>query len=180
FIGRLYWQKRPWLFIRIGAEVTRLRPELGARFVLVGDGPERERVEQLIRRCFLGKRVLVAGETSQPGQIYRDADIMLMTSGHEGLAYVSYEAMSMGLPQIFTDVNGQSELITAETGILLPPEDEDGVVSTGTDAVIRLLENPTERQAMSDAGRKRIRAFALSHMASEYEALYRRLIGASS
>lgn len=177
FMGRLHWQKRPWLFVRIAAEVTRRRPELGAYFVLVGDGSERDRIAQMIRHSTLQEQVLLIGETAHPGAIYRDADLLLMPSGHEGLAYVSYEAMAMGVPQIFTDVNGQSELITPETGMLLPPEDEERVVASGTEAVIRLLDNPDERQAMREAGHKRIRAFGLAQMVAAYEALYRRLLG---
>ena len=131
FIGRLYWQKRPWLILRIAGEVQRRRPDLDVWFALVGSGPERERLEELRHKLLRPQQFILAGEVDHGGVVLRDADVMLLTSGHEGLAYVSYEAMAMGVPQITTDVNAQSELVTPECGILLADAgDEDDSMSS--------------------------------------------------
>lgn len=175
FVGRLYWQKRPWLFVRIAEEVMRRRPDLDVHFAMFGPGPERDRIEGMRLALPDPDRLHIVGEVPHAGPVYKDADLMLMPSGHEGLAYVSYEAMAMGVPQIFTDVNGQSELITPDTGVLLPV-DEEATVSHGVAAVIDLLDHPEKRQAMARAGRERIRAnFGLDKVVEKYESLYRRL-----
>jgi len=175
FIGRLHWQKRPWLFVEIAAEVQRRAPELDVYFVVVGAGPERARLEGLRAAMPAPDRLVLAGEVPHGAPVLRDSDLLLMPSAHEGLAFVSYEAMAMRVPQIFTDVNAQSELVTPETGVLVPA-DEPAVVEEGTRAVVALLRDPVRREAMGRAARDRVREhFGVARMVEGYEALYRRL-----
>jgi len=179
FIGRLHWQKRPWLFVRIAEQVQR-RSDLDAYFVMVGPGEERPRMEALRAALPDPRRLILVGEVSDSGPVYRDADLLLMPSHHEGLAFVSFEAMAMRLPQIFSDVNGQSELITPETGILIPPQDEHACVQAGTQAVLELLTDEPRRRRMAEAGQRRIREhFGIHVMVQAYEQLYRGLMRGS-
>lgn len=176
FVGRLYWQKRPWLFARIAHEVQKRRPDLDIHFAMIGPGPERQRIEAMRLELPNPDRFHLVGELAHGAPVFRDADLLLMPSGHEGLAYVSYEAMAMGVPQIFTAVNGQPELITPDTGILIPV-DEAQTVEDGTLAVIDLAENADKRAAMARAGRQRIEQhFGVDVLVSKYESLYRRLV----
>jgi glycosyltransferase involved in cell wall biosynthesis len=176
FVGRLHAQKRPKLFVRIAGEFQKRYPALDAAFVMVGSGNEKESLDALRSKLPSPQRFYLAGELKQSASAYRDAAMLLMTSGHEGLAYVSFEAMAMGLPQIFTDVNAQSELITPETGILIPVE-EEATVEQGVAAVARLLGDAPRRSAMGAAGRQRVsQHFRIAHMVSQYEQLYKRLL----
>lgn len=176
FMGRLHPQKRPWLFVETLGHVQRTRPDLDAVWVMVGPGQERERVEALRATLPRPDRLMIVGEAQNAGSVFRDADLLFMPSGHEGLAYVSFEAMAMGVPQVFTDVNAQSELITPDTGILVPPE-EDGFAPRAAQAVISLLEDPSKRAAMGKAARQRVAAhFGIKDMVARYEALYARLV----
>lgn len=178
FVGRLHWQKRPELFVRIAGEVLSRRPGLDVTFALVGPGPQMDELREQISKLPRSERVLLAGEEGHGGPVFRDADLLLMPSRHEGLAYVSYEAMAMGVPQVFTAVNGQPELITPETGVLIPSEGPEDLVEAGTQAVIGLLEDDAGREAMGHAARERVvRKFGIDKMVREYEALYRRLAG---
>ena len=175
FIGRLHWQKRPWLFVEIAGELQRRAPELDLYFAVVGSGPERSRLERVREEMPLPDRMLLVGEWPHAGPVLRDTDLLLMPSAHEGLAFVSYEAMAMRVPQIFTDVNAQAELVTPETGVLVPP-DERTIVDDATSAALALLRDPSRRSAMGDAARARVREhFAVARMVQQYEALYRRL-----
>ncbi len=175
FIGRLHWQKRPWLFVEIAAEVQRRAPDLDVYFVVVGDGPERRRIEQLRAKMPSPGRLVLTGEMPHAGPVLRDTDLLVMPSAHEGLAFVSYEAMAMRVPQVFTDVNAQSELVTQETGVLIAP-DERTVVEDATRATVALLRDASRRSAMGIAARGRVRErFGITRMVRQYEALYRRL-----
>jgi glycosyltransferase involved in cell wall biosynthesis len=184
FLGRLHDQKRPMLFAKVAARVSQLRPELNARFVLVGDGVLRPRVEAERRHMTDPSRLILAGEVGHSAPVLRDSDLMLMLSEREGLAYVSYEAMSMGVPQIFTDVNAQSELVTPEVGTLLDPTDVEKLVDEAVNETIRLLEDDDAREEMGRAARARIlQHFTIDRMVDAYETLYTTLVtrgGASS
>lgn len=176
FVGRLHAQKRPQLFARIAGEFQKRFPAQDACFVMVGSGDQKESLEAIRLMLPRPERFRLAGELKQSAPAYRDATLMLMTSGHEGLAYVSFEAMAMGLPQIFTDVNAQNELITRETGVLIPVE-EAATVEQGVAAVAQLLGDAPRRAAMAAAGRQRVaNHFGIDQMVSQYEQLYKRLL----
>lgn len=175
FMGRLHWQKRPWLFVEIAAEVRRRAPDLDPYFVVVGSGPEIAHLERLRAAMAAPERLVLAGEVPHGAPVLRDTDLLLMPSAHEGLAFVSYEAMAMQVPQIFTDVNAQSELVTPDTGVLLPA-DERTIVEDGARAVVELLRDSAGRAAMGLAARRRVRErFGIDDMVRQYEAVYRRL-----
>lgn len=175
FLGRLHDQKRPELFARVAAEVTAKRPDLGAVFALVGEGVKRGLVEAEQARMTDPSRLVLAGEVSRSQPVLRDADLMFMPSSHEGLAYVSYESMAMGVPQLFTDVNGQSELITPETGVLLPV-DPDELVEKATAEIIALLDDRAKMTEMSRASRARVvERFGMDRLVGAYESIYQDL-----
>jgi glycosyltransferase involved in cell wall biosynthesis len=134
---------------------------------MIGDGESRSAVEQLVAEAGLNERIHLLGPRTNAINLLADSTILMMPSAYEGLALVSYEAMALGVPQIFADVGGQSELITPETGILINngPGEETGYA----EACLRLLSD-TDRQArMAAAGKKRIRArFTAESTAKQY------------
>jgi len=180
FLGRFHEQKRPDLFARVAAAVSERRPDLGIHFVMIGDGELRPQVEAIRRRMIDPTRLVLAGELDHSGPVLRDADLLLMLSEREGLAYVSYEAMAMGVPQIFSDVNAQSELVTPDVGALLDPSDPDRLVDGAAKETIRLIEDRSAHERMSRAARQRIlQHFTIDRMVDAYQGLYRRLVGRS-
>lgn len=178
FAGRLHRQKRPWLSLDVAAELFAKRPTAPAWFVFVGDGEEGPTLRERAARMACAGRIVFAGQRDEMAEVYADSDVLLMPSSHEGLAYVSFEAMAMGLPQIFSDVNAQHELITPDTGVLIPAEDEARLVRAATKALLELLDNPSRRASMSAAARARVlQHFTLTQMVRQYEDVYRRLLG---
>lgn len=181
FAGRLHPQKRPRLFLQTAQRFLDARPGANAQFVLVGGGEEYHHLRAAALGIGDGRRVIVVGPYDRMRSVYRDSDVLLMTSSHEGLAFVSFEAMAMALPQIFTDVNAQSELITPDTGVLIPPNDEARVVDAATAALLALHDDPARRSALGAAARQRVLDhFRIDQMVSAYEALYRRLLGVAT
>jgi glycosyltransferase involved in cell wall biosynthesis len=113
----------PWkgvdVLIRALAEARRERPEL--RLLIVGNGDERLRLEQLAEP--LGDAVRFAGEVSRQTalDIIRELDAVALCSAYEGLSHVLLEAMQAGRPIIATSVGGNPELIRhGENGMLVP------------------------------------------------------------
>jgi glycosyltransferase involved in cell wall biosynthesis len=94
----------------------------GARLVVVGDGPDRGRLEGLAA-ALPGGQVRFTGELPRPevGRWMCAADVLALCSGYEGLSHVLLEAMAAGLPVLASDVGGNRALVRdGQNGILVP------------------------------------------------------------
>ena len=171
FVGRFTPQKRPAVFVRIVASILRIQPECDARFAMIGDGELRPEVATMISKLRLNERVHLLGAHSNAVELLADATLLLMPSAYEGLALISYEAMSLGVPQIFANVNGQSELITPDTGILI--ENGPGEETRYAQACLELLFDPDRRARMAKAGNERVKChFTAAHAVTQYTEIF--------
>jgi sugar transferase (PEP-CTERM/EpsH1 system associated) len=141
-----------------------------ARFVLVGDGPERARLESLA-----GGAVKFLGEREDVPDLFRAFDLFVLPSLNEGVSNTILEAMASGLPVVATRVGGNVELVEeGRTGTLVPPGDAGALEA----AVRRYLDDPALARAQGAAGRARVlERFGIDAMVRGYEAVYRRLAG---
>jgi glycosyltransferase involved in cell wall biosynthesis len=101
-------------------EALREIPELG--LVVVGDGPERPRLERIAQELGVSGRVYFAGQRSKKETLSLMAacDFFVLNSTHEGLPHAILEAMALGLPVIATAVGGTPEVVQdGETGLLI-------------------------------------------------------------
>ncbi len=112
----------------------------GIRWVIAGDGPERERLEQLARR--LGAPVTFTGFIDDPGPLLRRADLLVHTPLSEGLGGAVLDALVRGRPVVATDTGGLREIVRPETGTLVPPRDPAAVAA----AVASWLDNDEQRR----------------------------------
>jgi glycosyltransferase involved in cell wall biosynthesis len=167
-IGRLAPQKDYPTLLRAFAQVARRVADV--RLVLVGDGPERMRLEALTRDLGLADRVVFYGTTTEAAPIYRALEAFALTSRWEGLSNVVLEAMASGVPVVTTRVEGTMRVLTdGEDGLVVEVGDADGVA----DRLLRVIENPDLAGRLREAGLARVRRdFSLQRMAKEYEALY--------
>jgi glycosyltransferase involved in cell wall biosynthesis len=152
-------------------------PDRRVVLVLVGDGPERPRLEGLIKARGLAGRVHFAGAESDVRPYLAAADLFVLASTAEGMSGALLEAMAWQLPVVATAVGGTPEVVVnGESGLLVPPRDEDALAR----ACRRLLDDPDAARAMGRHGRARIvEHFSLDRVLDRTEALYRRLIGAA-
>ncbi len=106
--------------------VTKESPH--SRFVIVGDGPDRARLERFIRDHDLGARCALLGWRSDLPELMYAADVVTLTTKYpEGLPHVCSQAMAVGRPMVMYDNEGIcEELIDAENGWLVPIDDVDG------------------------------------------------------
>ena len=141
-VGTLKAVKRLDVLIRAFARLSGLAGTL----VIVGDGPERSRLEQLSRELGLEESVLFVGHQVDPGPWYAFADVLVVSSEREGFCNVIVEAMEQGTPVVSTDCpSGPREILEdGRFGVLVEPGDESALA----DAIESTLLKPHDRSAL--------------------------------
>ena len=145
--------------------------------LIVGDGPDRPRVEALRERLGLASRVILTGQRQDIPSILAASDIFTLTTwGWEGLPFTVLEAMAAARPVVATCAGGIPEAVAeGETGLLAPRRD----VAALAEAFRRLVTDPGLRSRMGAAGRKRAETlFSQERMIELTTAVYNRLLEA--
>jgi glycosyltransferase involved in cell wall biosynthesis len=173
-VGRLRPQKGQDVLVQAMADVARAEPR--ARLVLVGDGPEKRRLERLVRRLGLGERVTLAGQRRDVVRALSAADLFASASRYEGLPLAVMEAMAAAKPVVATRVDSLPELIAdGESGLLVPPEEPGRLAG----ACLEVLKGPGLARRLGAAARRRIEeGFTLEAMISAHESLYEEVLRA--
>jgi len=124
------------------------------RLLLAGDGPERQRVEDLAQALGVKDRVTLLGEVSDVRGVIAASDVTVLASNSETFSMAMLESMAMGVPVVATDVGGLGEAISiGRTGDLVPPRDADRL----RDALQRMIDHEPERQLMGRSARELVR-----------------------
>lgn len=163
FVGRMSKEKQPQVVIRV---IDRLvQKGFDVVGVLVGHGPEFESLQGEVSARSLELRVQFepGASDARVAELMAAADVFLLPSVREGIAVTVYEAMASGLPVIASDVGGQGELVTPETGILIADPASHDVVARLESHIEALMGDPSRREAMGLAARERVESeFAAS------------------
>ncbi len=123
--------------ILIEAFAQAVRRGLGATLDIVGEGPERVRLERAIAERGLCERVRLLGRLTGDALVraLEQADVFVLASRREGFGVAIIEAMATGLPVVVTNAGGPSDIVTGESlGTLVPPEDAVALA----DAMVRV------------------------------------------
>lgn len=119
-IGRLSLEKGQRDLLQTASLVS--AAGLDAHFVFVGDGPDRNHLEQLASELGVSSRVSFLGHVRDVRPVLKETDLLVLPSHTEGLPNVALEALSMSVPTIATNVGGTPEIIkNGVTGFLVPP-----------------------------------------------------------
>lgn len=172
FTGRLHPQKNLDVLIEAWPRVTR---ETGANLVLVGQGPERDRLILKAEALGVAARVQFLGAIPDVAEALRAADLFVLPSLAEGMSNSLLEAMATALPCVASDIGGNQDLLgVAGAGLLVP----EPTPNAWADALIGLFQSPEAREKLAAAARARIvEEFALDRVVDRYEHLYRVLLG---
>ena len=155
--------------VRIFARIVRRVP---ARLVLVGDGPERGRVQAVAEAEGVADRVLFLGKQESVAELLACADLFLLPSASEAFGLVALEAMACGVPVVATRVGGVPELIPhGGPGYLAPV----GAIDEMAEAGIELLRDPLRWKAASEAARAVAERFSADEIVARYEAYYEKV-----
>jgi glycosyltransferase involved in cell wall biosynthesis len=167
-------QKAPEDFVEVAARV--LAQTNRAHFIMAGDGELRASVEERIRKHGIGEHITLLGwqnEKDMP-EIYRNFDIVVLTSLWEGLPCVFSEAMACELPIVATNVDGAREaIIDGDNGRLHPPHDVDAMA----ESVLALVADSELRCAMGRRGKSRVMEFDIGTSVATVDATYRKFLG---
>jgi len=132
--------------------LERVRRKIPARLVLVGDGPERARVETRVRALGLEGVVRFLGERRDFVSYLQQADAFLLPSETESFGVAALEALSAGVPVFCYDVGGLPELVTHDVGRLVEPCNVEALAC----AVLETLGDPARHAVQRQLARRRV------------------------
>lgn len=143
-------------------------------FVIVGDGPDKEALQQQAATTGRGDRFHFVGRQIPADPFYAIMDVFGTAPAREGFGIVAAEAMHAGLPVVATKVGGLGDIVrNGVTGILVPPH-SPAVLSS---ALERLITDPGLRKSMGEAGRMRANfRYRQDRYVSEIATLYREVL----
>ncbi|PWH17229.1 MAG: glycosyl transferase group 1 [Anaerolineae bacterium] len=172
-VGRLSPQKNPLDWISIAARIASLQPS--CYFLLVGDGPLREQVEQRIQELQLDNRFVLTGLRRDVSRLLSVIDVFLLTSLWEGLPRVIPQAMCKEIPIVAYASDGVAEVIDHQnTGMLCQP----GEIEVAAQYCLQLLQSQEVREKITRAAKKvATEQFDLRRMIQQLERLYLGCLG---
>jgi len=172
-MGRLVESKGFEVLIRAFARVIDNFQEWG--LLLLGEGPERMKLEALARDLGISDRCVFAGAVSNPGPVLAQAEIFALASRMEGFPMSLVEAMVCGLPVVCTRYSSEVDEIVGHgiDGILVDVDDEAGLAK----ALTNLMSNDDLRMQMSQKARELTERFSLASVLNQWNRLLTDITG---
>jgi glycosyltransferase involved in cell wall biosynthesis len=159
-------------------EIVRATRERGVDAVLcmVGDGPDRERLEQLAYDLGIARSTFFVGYQEEVAGYYRLFDAFLLPSVNEGTPVSAIEALASGTPVVATRVGGVPDVVRdGVDGFLVAPGDTEAAA----ERLAELARHPVLRARLGDAGRREVRArYSVARLVDDVDRLYRSLLAA--
>jgi len=171
-VGRLIPGKGHRYFLAAAKQVLQARPE--ARFLVVGEGPLRGKLEAMNVTLGIQHAVSFLGFRQDVAAFMQASDLIVLPSLEEGLPVVLLEALALARPVVATAVGGVPEVVKhEETGLLVPPRDADELAR----AMLYLLDRPNEGAKMGRKGQEVVaRDFTVEAMAEKIATVYRQIL----
>ncbi len=146
--------------------------EIPSRLILVGDGPERNKLEEKCRTLDLCHRITFVGKIRDTSDVLDISDLFLLPSATESFGLAALEAMAAGVPVISTNTGGLPEVnIEGKTGFLSNVGDVKGMAKNA----IRIFNDPELNEALKKGAREQALKFNIEPVVARYEALYESL-----
>jgi len=167
-VARLAPVKNITLFLDAAQLVLQQKPE--ARFLIVGDGAERNALCDHAEALGIMNRVTFTGWRKHTAGVYADIDVKVISSKNEGTPVTLIEALSAGCPVVSTDVGGVSELLDGGAlGKLVPPGDAEAMAT----AIVDTLDNPPDPAPAREAMLER---YGIDRLVRDIDSLYQGLL----
>ncbi|NTV53800.1 MAG: glycosyltransferase family 4 protein, partial [Candidatus Firestonebacteria bacterium] len=162
-------QKAPVDFVKAAGRVHQTNPRV--RFLLVGDGPLKARVEAEIAAQGLDRILVLAGWRQDVPRLMRAFDLLAHSSLWEGLPCVFSQALASAVPVVATQVAGAGEIVqVGKNGLLVPPAEPEKLAQ----ALIRVLEKPVLIRKMKKMSQGSTQAFTFPVMQKQIQKLYQK------
>lgn len=164
-VGRLSVQKNQQLLVRAFSQVYEKNGN--ARLLILGDGPLRKDLQDLIEQEGLTECVSLEGNVTNTEEYYAKANVFALSSAYEGLPLAVLEAMASSLPIVSTDVGGVKDLVT-DNGVLV----QEGDCERLARALICMMEHPMRREIMGARSYEAVQKYDSAEIANKYSELY--------
>ncbi len=173
-VGRMAEVKRQDLILHAMAKLSKAIPNVHA--LLVGDGDQRGKLQELADELGIANRVHFAGYQASPEHYLKAMDVFALTSRSEGFPVSLLEAWLAGVPTVCSAVGGIPNVVTHDVdGLLFPSGDEGTLVAL----LSHILTDRDTRVRLGQAGNRIVHErYSLNRMATEYEMRYRSLLAA--
>jgi glycosyltransferase involved in cell wall biosynthesis len=172
-VGRLWPQKRVKDLIWAADLLKVLRDDV--HLLIIGDGPQRWRLERYRDQVQIQDRVHFLGARDDVPRILPHLDCLWLASEYEGQSNAILEAMAAGKPVVASDIPGNRDLVVpGQTGFLFPVGDRAEVAR----CTRTILDDPALSARLGRAGQCRVQdEFSIEKMVSRYAALYEQAVG---
>lgn len=148
---------------------TELRKEMPVRLLLIGDGPERQRIETLCRASQNCSAIQFLGKMTRPEEVMASCDLFVLTSESESFGLAALEAMACGVPVVSTDSGGLPEVnIHGKSGLLSPVGDFLAMAANAKE----ILGDPATQAKYRKGALEQAQRFDLSLVLPIYVDLY--------
>ena len=145
-----------------------------SRLLLVGDGPERVKAQQIAEEEGVMDRVFFLGKQNSVAELLGCSDLFLLPSENEAFGLVALEAMACGVPVVATRIGGIPEVVPdGGAGYLAPV----GAIDEMAEAGLALLSDPDRWKQASAAARHAAERYSADRVVPEYEAYYSEVLG---
>jgi glycosyltransferase involved in cell wall biosynthesis len=171
FVGRMVPIKRLDLLLRAFAAARRTGVPI--HLALVGDGEMRPDLARLASELGIAANVTFVGYRRDTPAIAAATDAAVLSSDNEGTGISLIEAAAAGRPAVATDVGGIPEVVTPDSCILVPPNDEEALAS----AIAALASDSELRQRMGQHAQEHVVGrYSPKRLIADFDALYRELL----
>ena len=156
--------------VRAAGEIVRRNPSV--RFILVGEGRLRSRIEEKIKLAGIEGRLMCVSLEAPLENVLPLFDIFVLPSLEEGLSTALIAAMAAGLPVVASMTGGIPDVVSRDNGILVPPGDHEAL----SRAIAGLIRDADLRRRMGEAGVKRAADFEIDRTVERIRGIYTSLL----
>jgi glycosyltransferase involved in cell wall biosynthesis len=172
FVGRMDEVKNLPLLVKSFSQVKSKIP--GVKLLLIGNGPEENRIRELVSELLISESVIFTGWIEIPNQYYQLMDIYVQPSFFEGMSNSIACAMLNQVPVVATNVGGNPDLVLHnETGLLVEPDDIEGL----RESILELAAKSDLRRSLGMKAAEYVKSkYPVNKMVQTYENIYSSLV----
>ena len=147
----------------------KINSEISSKLIMVGDGPEKKKAKDYLRKNNLKNRVIFLGKTNEVDEILCSSDLFLLPSEKESFGLAALEAMALKVPVISTNIGGLSELnINGNSGYTSDIGDIDSMASNA----IKILSDKSLKKKYSSQAFENAKKYDIKKIIPLYESVY--------